>query len=66
MLKPMRAGILFFLVTIGSKYLEIKKSNNHSSPILLFLRNSNNHSSPSPKNQKRGSYEVGARVKVCD
>jgi hypothetical protein len=66
MLKPMRACICFFLVTIGSRYLEIKNSNNHLGPILLFLRNSNNHLSPSLRNPKRGSYEVGARVRACD
>jgi hypothetical protein len=60
-------GLVFvFLIIVEFKYLKIKSSKNYPSPILLFLGDLKNHLGLSLKNPKKGDYEVGAGVRVCD
>jgi hypothetical protein len=59
--------VFVFLVIIKSKYLKIKENVCTTwVPLFYFEEIFKTIGSPSFKSPKRGSYEVGAEVKVCD
>ncbi len=55
-----------FFIIVGFEYLKIKISKNHLSMVLLFLGELKNHLGPGLRHPKRGNYEMGVRVKICD
>ncbi len=59
---------MIFLIIVGFEYLKIRISKNHLSMVLLFLflGDLKNHLGRNLRNPKRGNYEMGARVKICD
>jgi hypothetical protein len=58
--------VYIFLVIIKCGYLKIKNSKNHLGSIIFIFRDLKNCLGLSFKNPKKGGYEVGARVRVCD
>jgi hypothetical protein len=58
--------LFVFLVTIKSRYLKIKNSKNRLGLVLLLLKVVQNYPNLNLQNPKKGGYEVGVRVRVCD
>jgi hypothetical protein len=58
--------VFVFYYNSQVRVFENINSNNHPNLVFLFLGDLRNHLILSLKTPKRGGYEVGARVKVCD
>jgi hypothetical protein len=58
--------IFVFLIIVEFMCLKIKSSKNCPGIILLFLGDFKNRLGFSLKNPKRGGYEVGVGVMVCN